>query len=263
MAQDGDDKAGEYLLEHYHVERAFECINKTSELSLEQKAGLEFAYLEVLDRGWDRRAKSIIPNLERYIEDHPEVLVQAIVWTYKRSDRAEDPPEFRVEAENARSMAERGYKLIQAMKRIPGSDEQGSIDAERLAKWTETVRKSCAELSRIGIADVVIGELLASAQIGKDGAWPCEAVRTVMEDLQSEDMMRGAHTGVYNSRGVHTRGPGGDQERQLADKYRKWAQQLRTSSPYVASELLMKLTDTYEREAAREDTEARINQRLR
>ena len=98
MAQDGDDKAGEYLLEHYHVERAFECINKTSELSLEQKAGLEFAYLEVLDRGWDRRAKSIIPNLERYIEDHPEVLVQAIVWTYKRSDRAEDPPEFRVEA---------------------------------------------------------------------------------------------------------------------------------------------------------------------
>ena len=40
MAQDGDDKAGEYLLEHYHVERAFECINKTSELSLEQKAGL-------------------------------------------------------------------------------------------------------------------------------------------------------------------------------------------------------------------------------
>jgi len=84
-----------------------------------------------------------------------------------------------------------------------------------------------------------------------------------MEDLQSEDMMRGARTGVYNSRGVHTRGPGGDQERQLADKYRKWAQQLRMSSPYVASELLMKLTDTYEREAAREDTEARINQRLR
>ena len=84
-----------------------------------------------------------------------------------------------------------------------------------------------------------------------------------MEDLQSEDMMRGVHTGVYNSRGFHTRGQGGDQERQLAEKYRKWAQQLRMSSPFMASELLMKLTDTYEREAAREDTEARINQRLR
>jgi addiction module HigA family antidote len=263
MARDGDDKPGEYLLEHYYVERAFNCIDQTSELSLEQKAGLEFAYIEVLDRAWDRRAKSGIPNLERYIEDHPEVLVQAIAWTYRRKDRAEDPPEFKVEADRAKLMAERGHKLIEALKRIPGTDDDGEIDAKRLAKWVVTVRQSCTELSRAEIADIVIGKLLSSAAPGKDGAWPCEAVRAVMEDVQSEDMMSGAHTGVYNSRGVHTRGPGGDQERQLADKYRKWAQQIRMSSPYVASELLMKLTGTYEREAAREDTEAKISRRLR
>lgn len=263
MSQGGDEKPGEYLLEHYHVEKAFECIDKSSDLSLEQKAGLEFEYIEVLDRGWDRRAKSAVPNLERYIEDHPEVLVQAIVWTYKRKDRAEDPPEFKVDAKMAKPMAERGYKLIQALKRIPGSDEHDDVDFDRLANWVGIVRKSCDELSRVGIADFVVGELLASAPAGKDGNWPCEAVRKVMEDIQSEDMMRGAHTGVYNSRGVHTRGPGGDQERQLADKYRKLAQQIRASSPYVASELLLKLTDTYEREAAREDTEEKINRRLR
>ena len=263
MSQGGDDKPGEYLLEHYHVEKAFECIDKSFDLSLEQKAGLEFAYLDVLDRAWDRRAKSAIPNLERYIEDHPEVLVQAIVWTYKRKDRAEDPPEFRVEAHKAQAMAERGYKLIQALKRIPGSDEHGDVDYDRLAKWVGVVRKSCAELSRAGIADLMLGELLSSAPAGNDGTWPCEAVRHVMEDIQSEDMMRGAHTGVYNSRGVHTRGPGGYQERQLANKYRKLAQQIRASSPYVASELLLKLTDTYEREATREDTEEQINRRLR
>lgn len=263
MSQGGDDKPGEYMLEHYHVEKAFEFIDKSSDLSLEQKAGLEFAYIDVLDRSWDRRAKSTIPNLERYIEDHPEVLVQAIVWTYKRKDHAGDPPEFKVEADTAKPMAERGYKLIQALKRIPGSDEHGDIDFDRLAKWVSIVRKSCAELSRIAIADLVIGELLASAPPGKDGTWPCESVRKVLEDIQSEDIMRGAHTGVYNSRGVHTRGPGGGQERQLADKYRKWAQQIRASSPYVASELLLKLTDTYERAAVREDTEEQINRRLR
>jgi hypothetical protein len=263
MAQDGDDKAGEYLLEHYYVKKAFECIDKTSELSLEQKASLEFAYLEVLDRSWDRGSKSAIPNLERYIEEHPEVLVQAIVWAFKRNDGAADPAEFRVEEEKVKFMAEKGYKLIQALKRIPGSDENGNVDFEHLARWTKTVRKSCAELSRGEKADYVIGELFASAQIGKDGAWPCEAVRGLMEDIQSESMMRGAHIGVYNSRGVHTRGHGGEQERQLAKKYRTWAQQIRTASPYVASELLMRLTSTYEREAAREDTEAQINQRLR
>lgn len=263
MSQGGDDKPGEYLLEHYHVEKAFRCIDKSSELSLEQKAGLEFAYLDVLDRAWDRRAKSAIPNLELYIEDHPEVLVQAIVWSYKRKDRAEDPSEFRVQADKAKAMAERGYTLIKALKRIPGSDEQGNVDYDRLAKWVGIVRKSCAELSRAGIADLTLGKLFASAPAGQDDTWPCEAVRHVMEDIQSEDLMRGAHTGVYNSRGVHARGPGGDQERQLADKYRKLAQQIRASSPYVASELLLKLADTYEREATREDTEEQINRRLR
>lgn len=264
MSQDGDDKPGEYMLEHYYVEKAFKCVDAATELSLEQKAGLEFAYLDVLDRSWDRRAESGIPNLERYIEDHPEVLVQAMVWTYRRTDGADDPPEFKVEAGKAKQMAERGYKLISAIKRIPGSDAPNDDEAaKRLAKWVAEIRKSCAELSRAGIADVVIGELLASAPAGKDGAWPCETVRAVMEDVQSESMMRGAHTGAYNSRGAHARGPGGDQERQLADIYRKWAQQIRATSPYVASELLMSLAGTYEREASREDTEAKISHRLR
>ena len=77
-----------------------------------------------------------------------------------------------------------------------------------------------------------------------------------MEDIQSESMMRGAHTGVYNSRGVHWRGEGGDQERELAEKYRKWGEALQVSHPFVASKLLMGLAKTYDREASREDTEA-------
>ncbi len=263
MSQGGDDKPGEYLLEHYHVEKAFECIDRSLELSLEQKAVLEFAYIDVLDRAWDRSAKSMIPNLERYIEDHPEVLIQAIVWTYKRKDHAEDPPQFKVEADKAKVMAERGYKLIQTLRRIPGSNEHDEVDFDRLSKWVEVVRKYSVELSRSEIADFVLGELLSSAPPGNDGAWPCEPVRRVMEDIQSEELMRGAQNGVFNSRGVHARGPGGEQERQLAEKYRRLAQKIRASYPYVASELLMKLADTYERYAMREDTEAQISRRLR
>ena len=113
-----------------------------------------------------------------------------------------------------------------------------------------------AELSRADIADFCIGKVLSHAPVGKDGVWPCEPVREVMEDIQSESMMQGAHTGVYNSRGVHWRGEGGDQERELAEKYRKWGQALQVSHPYVASKLLMELARTYDHEANREDTEA-------
>ncbi len=82
------------------------------------------------------------------------------------------------------------------------------------------VRKLFSELDRAEIADVCLGKLLASSSEGKDRVWPNEAVRDVMEDLQSEEVSRGAHTGLYNARGMHWRGEGGGQERELAAKYR-------------------------------------------
>ena len=203
-----------------------------------------------------------IPNLERYVETHPKLFVQAIAWVYKRKDQGEDPPEYHVPPERLKVLADRGYKLVDGMRRIPGHDDLGELRAEHLAKWIATVRQSSAELSRADIADICVGKILAHAPVGEDGVWPCEPVRQVMEEIQSESMMQGAHNGVYNSRGVHWRGEGGDQERALAEKYRKWGQALRFSHPYVSSKLLMELARTYDREANREDTEAGIRRRL-
>lgn len=99
-------------------------MNKSPTLTLDQKAGLEFAYIEALARPWDSRGYGI-PNLERYIEAHPELFVQAITWTYKRKDGATDPAEFQVPPERVNTMAERGYKLLEAIQRIPGHNDLG------------------------------------------------------------------------------------------------------------------------------------------
>ena len=108
-----------------------------------------------------------------------------------------------------------------------------------------------------------LGKLFSNAPAGEDGVWPNEAVRDVMEDLRSEDISSGAHTGLYNARGVHWRGEGGGQERELADKYRAWADALQFTHPFVSSSLLMSMVNTYEREAKQHDTEACIQRRLK
>jgi hypothetical protein len=69
--------------------------------------------------------------------------------------------------------------------------------------------------------------------------------------------------GQYNSRGVTWRGEGGAQERELADKYRAWANAVQYSYPFVASELLTDMVKTYEREADMHDTEAGVRKRMR
>lgn len=264
VATNSDEKPGEYRLEEYSIKQAFKVLSASPSLKLEQKAGLEFAFIEVLARPWDKRLDGVgIPNLERYLQSHPEVYVQAISWAYKRSDKGIDPPEFQVPEDRIRAMAERGNKLIEGVQRIPGYDDLGELTADRLAKWITAVRQGAAELDRVAIADISIGKLLSYAPVGKDGVWPCEAVRTVLEDIQSDEIMDGAHTGVYNSRGMHWRGEGGDQERELAEKYRRWGQTLQASHPYVSSRLLMKLATTYQHQANSEDTEAGIRRRMR
>ncbi|VVE51245.1 addiction module antidote protein, HigA family [Pandoraea iniqua] len=263
MAKGGKDRPGEYALEHYYVEEAFKHLDSSQALTLDEKAGLEFAYLDALARPWDRQGQYGIPNLERYVEVHPELFVQAICWVYKRNDGGTDPAEFQVSADSVVNMAERGYKLLEAIQRIPGHNDLNELTGDRLAKWILTVRQSCAQLDRSEIADICIGKLLSGAPIGHDGAWPCEPVRDAMEDIQSEPLMEGACTGVFNSRGAHWRGEGGEQERALAEKYRKWGQMIQFSHPFVSSKLLMALAENYDRDASREDIEAGIRRRLR
>ena len=93
--------------------------------------------------------------------------------------------------------------------------------------------------------------------------WPCEPVKDVLEEIHSEEIMRGVCTGLFNSRGAHSRGKGGSQERVLADRYRKWADALELSHPFVHSRALMEMVRTYERDAQREDLEEDIRLRLR
>ena len=261
IARDSDDAPGEYQLREYDIEKAFELVDRNPDLTLEQKAELEFVYIDVLASMYGRESKNRIPNLEKYVEEHPEMYVQALVWAYKRKHGGEDPPEFQ-KPEKREDLSVKGYRLLESVKHIPGSKDDGSFNQEKLMKWVNQVRKKSTELDRSEVCDICLGRLMSHAPNGDDGVWPCEAIRELFENVQSDSMMRGAHTGLYNQRGVHARAEGGGQERELAAKYQVWADALQYSHPFVSSKLLGRLVSTYEREADGWDSEASIRRRL-
>ncbi len=260
----GADKTGEYPLDRYDVEQSFKHIDKNTDISLEDKARLEFAYIDVLAVFFQGKDDHYgIPNLERLIEKHPIFFVQALCWSFRRKDGKTDPEELKAPTEKADDLANRGFSLLEGLKRIPGSDEFGAVDEDKLLSWIEIVRELANEYGRKAIADNFIGKLLSHSPVGDDGVWPCEPVRKVMESIRSDDLMDGAQVGVINSRGVHWRGEGGDQERVLADKYLNWANALMVKYPYVSSALLMKLGKSYQSDASYQDIRASINRRTR
>jgi addiction module HigA family antidote len=262
IARDGEDKPGQYQLQEYDLKTAFTLLSRNPEATLEQKAGLEFAYIDVLARLYGGEEENHIPNLERYLADHPEMYVQALVWAYKRDDKGEDPESVRT-PEGRTDLAQRGWRLLEAIERLPGQDPDGTIDTAKLRKWVADVRKSAVELSRGEVCDLCLGKMFANSPVGKDGVWPCEPVRDVLEELQSQPLIDGARTARYNQRGVHWRGEGGGQERELAATYRAWADALQFTHPFLSSQLLTGMVKTYEFEAEQQDTEAGIRRRLR
>jgi hypothetical protein len=253
-----------YKLEPYYIVTAFTVLDKSGELSAEQMAGLEYAYIDVLSAKWGVDEPRGIPYLEQYLNSHPELFVEAIAWLYKRNDGGEDPESVRVvDHDLVRQRADRAYALLNAMVRIPGRDKMDEVQPDRLLLWVNTVRQSCAALGRQKPADYALGKLFSHAPRGVDGVWPCESVRDVLEQLQSHDISGAITTGLFNSRGVHARGDGGDQERILANGYHAWAAALEFSHPFVASSILRHMGSLYTDQANGQDAEAGIRRRLR
>jgi hypothetical protein len=252
------EPAGHFKLDRYYISEALDSLDGRAGVTRDEMAQLEFLFIDALDD-----SKHGIPNLESQIAQSPALFVQAVALAYKRSDKGEDPPEWRTEnPEQRAAVASAAHRLLDQIKKLPGTDENGRIDAAALAAWLAEVRRLCREYARATIGDHYLGQLLARAPEGENGIWPCEAVCEAMEGIASPEIGEGFHIGVYNSRGVHWRGEGGAQERELAAKYRAWAERLHFDYPYVGG-VLEGIAASYEHDAGWQDSEAKIKKRLR
>jgi addiction module HigA family antidote len=251
------EPAGHLQLEPYHISIAMDSLQVRTGVTREDMAQLEFLFIDALGR-----SEHGIPNLESQIAESPEFFVQAVALAFKRSDAGEDPPEWRIEdpAQKA-AIARAAHDLLDQIKKTPGTDQNGQIDAAELRSWTRSVRSLCRKHARADIGDQWLGQLLAKSPATENGEWPCEAVCQVMEEEAAPQIARGFEIRVRNSRGVVCRGEGGDQERELANKYRTSAETLRFDFPYVAS-LFDSIASYYTQDAFYWDSKSAIDKRL-
>lgn len=257
VGQGSDEPAGSYQLNHYDLHRAFELLNKSGDLKSDEMAALEFRFIDIFDNDQGRPV-----NLEHAVASDPELFVQAVAFAFKRRDDNEDPPELRTEdALLKKNRAHAGYKMLDAITRVPGLKDDGTIDSDKLVKWIEQVRAASAKLARAEVADQMIGKLLSHAPADADEVWPAIAVRDALEQVMTEQIERGLCVALFNSRGVHPRGDGGDQEREIAARYAGWANVMEYTHPRVAA-MLRHMERSYLHDAGREDTDAKASRRL-
>ncbi|MBS1779954.1 MAG: ATP-binding protein [Bacteroidetes bacterium] len=192
--------------------------------------------------------------LHQEIFKDPSIFVDLITWSYKSSE--ESSTSNIAEGPDVR-LADVGFHTLQSIHTVPGTKLDGSIDLEVLINWIEEVIKKCKERRRVGPALRNIGRILANSPVGEDGIWPTEEVRIVLEKFQCRDIETEFHSGKRNLRGITVRSPfaGGDQERDLANKFLQDAEKIRTQFPFTAK-LLNGLAASYNWQAKSQDDDA-------
>jgi hypothetical protein len=132
-----------------------------------------------------------IPNLQRQLAQTPTLFAQAVGLVYKRRDAGEDPPEWHIEGENARSsVATQAYTLLHQAKLIPGTGDDGKVDVRKLKEWIKDARALCRSYGREQVGDNCIGELLSKSGRDEDGIWPAIPVRNALEEIGNKTIAR-------------------------------------------------------------------------
>jgi hypothetical protein len=229
----------------YNIERAFEELRKRDDVSPDNVAALEFRYLPVF------HARKQPLTLHTLMAKQPKLYMDAICAVFKPASR--EPETL---PEGAERLAVAAYELLTGLHVLPGQ-EDNEVNEETLLAWCADVRRIAAEVDRVKITDQRIGSLLAHAPSSvRDNAWPHESVRSVIEQLASDEMERGVVIERINMRGVYRKaiGEGGVQERVLARQARDWAEAI-PRYPRTAA-LLMRISENWLRESEQADLSA-------
>ena len=235
----------------YHIEELIQDIQKTPDVDEGRLAGIEWAFLDLLDRHSRHRPEM----LHKAIATQPKFFVDLLCLLYRR--RGEKEEDQKPPSEERKAKAERAWKLMHDWDKIPGTQSNGTVSVDELRAWMKTARELAEKEGRLVVGDITIGNVFVHSPADSDGTWPCASVQQVIEETPSPEIERGFLHGMFNNRGITSRAPteGGTQERELAKKYHAWADKVLLRFPKV-SKLLSRMAADYDAQAVTEDLDA-------
>jgi V8-like Glu-specific endopeptidase len=126
-------------------------------------------------------------------------------------------------------------------------DINGDINLEELKEWVNKFKDKLEEQKQSNLLGAVLGKLFAYSPIGKDGYYPHESVREIIEELADEALRNSYEIAEQNKRGGYTP-DAGKTEKEMALRYKENADGVRILYSETAK-IYDNLYKTYYRES--------------
>lgn len=238
------------MLKSWHLGEIIERLESWEGIDQDRLIQMEFQLVPA----FHFKGKGRLAALYEAITSKPEIFAELICLRFHPENRDDEKEPL---TESERLAARNAWVILDHCRRQPGTQPDGSIDSTECLQFIEEARELCRQNDRLTLGDQTIGQILARAPVGEDGIWPGLPARDILNRPELQQMRVGFRTGAFNKRGVTTRAldEGGDQERALAQEYRRNADALAPTHPYLAA-TLEELARQYESDAKREDHEA-------
>ena len=232
-------------MDGFYVGELFKSLRQRDDVEKLDLARWEYAYFPVLEY-----QDGDLALFDRMAAD-PEFFVSILKDVYVADDA--DPGE-RESSEEERVRGTISHRILIANEKVPG-EKDGVIDEDALNAWVDGMLAEARKAKRTKVVPSYIGRVLAHAD-PVDAVWPPSPVARTIERLKSDDVEQAIMIERFNMRGVYSKPmfEGGVQERELAQRYREWAQ-ANASFPRTKT-MLTTIAKRWEADAKREDDQA-------
>lgn len=233
-----------HAMDIHAIVEVIKALQDDSDISTDDLFQIEWAFLPLLDRHHGASPRL----LEQRLADDPAFFCEVIrtVFNSKEERPVEEP------TEQQKNLATNAYRLFREWSVPPGSQKDGTFNGDALTTWLEDVKMACVESGHLEIALLMVGHVLIHAPPDPDGLWIHLSAARALNAKDAKDMRDGFRTELFNSRGAHVVDPKGREERELAEKYRRQAEEIEDCSYHRLATSLRELAASYEHAAERQ-----------
>ena len=229
-------------LSSYRIVELIKFLQESSEVSPDDLFKVEWIFLSLLD-DYNEAAPKL---LENRLASDPEFFCEVIQLMY-RSKRTDVVPNKQYK--NSEVIATKAWQLLYEWRIPPGMREDGGFDDAQFSSWLQSVKEICLESGHLEVALSDVGKVLIHCPPDKNGLWINCTVANALNARDAEDMRGGFHSGIINSRGAHFIDPTGKPELELAEQFRKKAEDVENAGYQRFAITLRNLSKSYIQEA--------------